>query len=469
MPTMIVVGAGVSGLAVAYRLGQRLPDAEILVLEEAQRSGGTAWTVREQGFQVEIGPNGFLDTKPSTAELCRDIGLGQQLITASAAAARNRYLFLGEKLHLLPRGPGDLLRTDLLSWRGKLSLLWERFRRPLRDGRDESIDVFARRRAGAEAAEIFADGLVTGIYAGDPALLSLPACFPRVAELERVHGSVIRGLANTARQRSAEAKAAGKPYERTGKMWSFAGGLRVMSETLAAALKTPPVYGALVRRIEPNAGRWIVRGEGQDRWSADAVVLTCPAYKQASIVADLDGALAESIAAIPYNRIAVVALAYRRDDVPHPLDGFGFIAPQRLKRDVLGVQWCSSIYPQRAPDGTVLLRALCGGWQRGDVVSWDDERLSQAVQAELRLALGVTGPPVFRKIVRWERGIPQYHVGHLERLAGIEERLTRHPGLFLGGNAYRGVALNDCTEQGGILADSVTRYLATASTNPNLV
>jgi oxygen-dependent protoporphyrinogen oxidase len=459
MPTVIVVGAGVSGLAVAFRLGQRLPDADIVVLEEARRPGGTAWTEREHGFQVEIGPNGFLDTKPATADLCRDIGLGQQLIAASAAAAANRFLFLGDKLHLLPRGPGDLLRTDLLSWRGKLSLLWERFRRPLREQRDESIDAFARRRAGAEAADIFADALVTGIYAGDPALLSLPACFPRIAELERRYGSVMKGLGTSARERRADAKAAGQPYERTGKMWSFAGGLRVMSEALAGALKKQPVYGVTVRRIERESGRWIVAAEGQDRWTADAVVLTCPAYKQASMIADLDTDLADSVAAIPYNRVAVVALGYRRVDVPHPLDGFGFIAPQRLKRDLLGVQWCSSIYPQRAPAGTVLVRALCGGWQRGDVVGWDDNRLSQAVQAELRLALGITAAPTFQKIVRWDRAIPQYHVGHLERLAHIERRLASQGGLFLGGNAYRGVALNDCTAQGSVLADLVTGYL----------
>jgi protoporphyrinogen/coproporphyrinogen III oxidase len=466
MPRVVVVGAGVSGLAVAYRLQERLPGADIVVLEQAGRPGGTAWTVREQGFQVEIGPNGFLDTKPTTVQLCRDLGLGGQLTSASDAAARNRFLFLGDKLRLLPRGPGDLLRTDLLSWRGKLSLLYERFRRARTDSNDESIDAFARRRAGSEAAEVFADALVTGIYAGDPALLSLPACFPRIAKLERRHGSVMKGLGKAAGERPALAKAAGTPYQRPGKMWSFAGGLRVMSESLAGALRTAPRYGVAVRHLERDAGRWLIRGEGQDRWTADAVVLTCPAYQQASIVASLDLALSELIGAIPYNRIAVIALGYRREDVRHPLDGFGFIAPQRLKRDLLGVQWCSSIYPRRAPDGTVLLRALCGGWQRGEMVDWDDQRLSQAVRDELRLSLGVAAAPIFQKIIRWPRAIPQYHLGHLERVADIERQLARHPGLFLGGNAYRGVALNDCTEQGSLLADAVKCYLTEAAVGP---
>jgi oxygen-dependent protoporphyrinogen oxidase len=465
MPRIVIVGAGISGLSVAYRLQERLPAADIIVLERDDRPGGTAWTVREQGFQVEIGPNGFLDSKPSTLELCRAIGLGDRLIAASAAASKNRFLFLGDKLRALPGGVGAFLKTDLLSWRGKVALLLERFRPPAAEpSRDESIAAFARRRAGKEAA-LLADALVTGIYAGDPEVLSLAACFPRIAELERQHGSVIKGLARTARERRRHGPAQNKPYERGGAMWSFREGLRLMSETLAGALRQPPVKGVAVRglRREPAgmpAGMpacWSVLGDGRDQWSADAVVLACPAYQQAALLSEVDAELAERVAQIAYNRVAVVALGYRRADVPHPLDGFGFIAPQHLRRDVLGVQWCSSIYPERAPEGAVLLRAMCGGWQRAEVVSWDDDRLLASLRAELRLALGIVAAPIYHKIIRWDRAIPQYHVGHRARLAWIDERLTRHPGLHLAGNAYRGVALNDCTEQGTLLADAICR------------
>jgi protoporphyrinogen/coproporphyrinogen III oxidase len=152
--------------------------------------------------------------------------------------------------------------------------------------------------------------------------------------------------------------------------------------------------------------------------------------------------------------------------VPGSLDGFGFIAPQRTRRDLLGVQWCSSIYPGRAPEGLVLLRAMCGGWHRPEMVDWDDDRLVRAVHAELQPAMGITALPVFHRIVRWPRAIPQYHVGHLDRLAWIDARLPRHPGLFLAGNAYRGVALNDCTEQGELLAQEVRRFLANSFSPP---
>jgi oxygen-dependent protoporphyrinogen oxidase len=248
-------------------------------------------------------------------------------------------------------------------------------------------------------------------------------------------------------------------------MWSFREGLGLLAETLAASLAAAPVLGATVRRLErpgpADAGRpqWLVHGEGRECWQADAVVLTCPAYRQADLLADLDAALAGEVGAIRYNRVVVVALGYRRADVPRPLDGFGYLAPQRTRRDLLGVQWCSSIFPDRAPPGAVLLRALGGGWHRPEVVDWDEGRLLGAVRKELRLALGIVAEPIFRHVVRWDRAIPQYHLGHLERVARIEEQAGRHPGLFLGGNAYRGVALNDCTEQAALLAGRVAGYL----------
>lgn len=463
MDKVIIVGAGISGLSLAFRLYQAVPSVDLVILEQRDRPGGTVWTERRDGFQVEIGPNGFLDSKPSTVGLCRDLGLGERLIPASEAAGRNRYLFLDGKLKALPAGLGAFLRTDLLSWRGKLGLLVEPFRPGRRDGGDESIDQFARRRAGNEVADILADAMVTGIYAGDPTLLSLPASFPRLAALEAQYGSVVKGFMRQAKERRRAAKARGEPYQRPGRMWSFREGLRLLIETLRDRLPRSPVLGVSVRRLERTEvnGRpgWVVRGDGQDRWSADAVVLACPAHQQAVILDDLDRELAGQIGSIPYNRVVVVALGYRQEDVPANLDGFGYIAPQRTRRDLLGVQWCSSIFPDRAPAGQVLLRALGGGWHRPEVVGWDDERLLAAVREDLRLALGIVRPPVFHAITRWERAIPQYHLGHLERVRSIALRAGRYPGLFLAGNAYHGVALNDCTEQADVLARGIASYL----------
>jgi oxygen-dependent protoporphyrinogen oxidase len=466
MPRILLLGAGISGLTAAYRLQQLLPHADVTLLEARDRPGGTMWTERRGGFTVEIGPNGFLDTKPTTAQLCRDLGVADRLVAASDAAAKNRFLFVGNRLKPLPGGLLAFLGTDLLSWRGKLSFLMERFRRRHPAAGDESVAAFATRRAGREVAEVFADALVTGIHAGDPTLLSMAAAFPRITALEREHGSVIKGLFQSAKQRRAEAKSRGEPYQRPGKMWSFREGLRVLVETLSAGLKKPPLLGVEARRIirhpDGPAERpaWTVEAAGRDAWTADVVVLACPAHRQAALLADLDTELAERVAGIAYNRVAVVALGYRRADVPGNLDGFGYIAPQRDRRDLLGVQWCSSIFHGRAPDGTVLLRAMCGGWHRPEVVGWDDDDLLAAVRSELRLAMGITAAPVFHHLVRWDRAIPQYHLGHLERVTWIEARTARHPGLVLTGNAYHGVALNDCTEQGLEVARRVQHYLA---------
>jgi oxygen-dependent protoporphyrinogen oxidase len=463
-PRIVIIGAGISGLSVAYRLQQQAPEAHITVLEQTERPGGTAWTLREDGFQLEIGPNGFLDSKPSTLQLCRDLGLGDRLVLGSEGAARNRFIHQGSELKRLPNGIGSLFTSNLLSWRGKARLMLEPWRRPGPVGADESITKFVRRRAGQEAADVFADALVTGIYAGDPQLLSLPACFPRASVLEREHGSLMRGFIKTARQRRRAAVARGEVYERPGKMWSLRGGLRVLIEAMNASLKKEPLYGINARALERtgNSARaaWLVQGEGQTCWEADAVILTCPAPAQAALLAGLDPVLADEVAAIPYNRVAMIGLGYRRRDVPVSLNGFGYIAPQNTRRDVLGVQWCSSIFPERAPQGAVLLRAMCGGWHRADVVGWDDNRLLNAVRADLKQTLKITAAPIFARIIRWERAIPQYHVGHLARLQRIDERLRNLPGLFLGGNAYRGVALNDCTEQGELLAKRVREYLA---------
>ena len=389
MSRVVVVGAGISGLTIAYRLQARVPQSEVLVLEQAEHAGGAMWTRRRDGFVVETGPNGFLDTKTVTLELCAELGLKDRLIQASESASKNRFLFLDGRLRLMPGGFAKFLWTDLLSWRGKLSFLAERFRRKLEDPGDESIASFARRRVGQEVADVFADALVTGIYAGDPELLSLPACFPHLAQLEREYGSILKGLAKTAHQRRKAARQRGEVYRRPGTMWSLRDGLRLLVESLRERLQTPPQFGVSIHRLEENGRavpregpddahhpaphgarlaiqnpRWLVRADGKDSWTADAVVLACPAYQQAGLLGDLDPELADRISQVPYNRVAVVALGYRKQDVPVSLDGFGFIAPQRTRRDVLGVQWSSSIFPGRAPEGAVLLQAICGGWNR---------------------------------------------------------------------------------------------------------
>ena len=475
MTRILIIGGGISGLSLAYRLQEQMSDAEVLVLERSSRPGGTIETVHRDGFTVEAGPNGFPDNNPSTLDLARDIGLTDRLQAASESASKNRFLLLDERLRMLPSGMGTFLASPLLSWYAKYRILTERYRRPRIPEEDESIDAFARRRLGDEIADTFVDAFVTGILAGDPKLLSVRASFPRLARWERDHGSIFGGMAHARRLRraggvsppSATQNTGGlRPplanSKRAGKMWSVQGGLSSLVEAIVGRLRTAPIFGVSVRRVLRDGPAWRVEAEGRDAWTADAVALCCPAYRQAEAIADLDPALAESIGAIPYNRVAVVAVGYRREDVPHSLDGFGYLSPQRTRRDVLGVQWCSSIYPGRAPEGMVLLRAMCGGWHRGEMLDWDDDRLVAAVRAELAVSVGVKETPRFVHVVRWQKAIPQYRLGHLDRVAAIEARLAVHPGLFVGGNSYRGVALNDCVEQSGLLAARIAAWVQSA-------
>jgi oxygen-dependent protoporphyrinogen oxidase len=462
MPHVLIAGGGLTGLSVAFRLKQLVPDISVTVLESRDVPGGNIRTEDHSGFRVECGPNGFLDRTPSMPNLVRSLGLSDQLIAASEGSRKNRYLFLGEKLRKLPGGPFGLLCSSLLSFGGKWKLFTEPWRkRPADVPEDESVAEFVSRRAGKQAADIFADALVTGIQAGDPAKLSVAAAFPRLPVMEREAGSIVRGFFRAAKQRKLDAKTRGEPPPGPQRMWSFPGGLQTLVDGLKEKLGTAVKCGVPVKSISASAsdGPWKVRGEGSE-WSADAVVLACPAYEQAAILAELDSTLAEEIASISYNRIAVVALGYRQSDCAWSPDGFGYIAPQNTRRDVLGVQWCSSIFPDRAPPGHVLWRALCGGVNRGEVVDWPDDTLARAVHAEIKLAMRVRGEPVFRRIVRYQHAIPQYNIGHLARVAHIETAVAKHSGLFLTGNAYHGVAMGDCAEQGELVAARVSAFLA---------
>jgi oxygen-dependent protoporphyrinogen oxidase len=308
---------------------------------------------------------------------------------------------------------------------------------------------------------VFADAIVTGIHGGDPSELSVAATFPRLLAMEREAGSVIRGFLRAAKERRRAALQRGE-HPAPQRMWSFREGLGVLVEGFIIALGSTIRCGIEAQRVARTRSGWRLKTSSGDL-SADAVVLACPSHEQARILADFDAELAREIGEIPYNRIAVVALGYRQVDCPGAPDGFGYIAPQNTRRDVLGVQWCSAIFPDRAPPGCVLWRALCGGVHRGDMLDLDDEALSRRVHEEIRFAMGVRGEPVFRRIVRWPRAIPQYAMGHLDRVARIETAAERHPGLFLTGNAYRGVAMGDCAEEGQRVAARVAEQLHSSS------
>lgn len=460
MERLVVVGGGISGLATAYyaldaarRLGR---DFAVTVLEADLRPGGRMWSDREDGFIVEHGPNGFLDSKPDALALTDHLSASALILKASPLA-RKRFIVRRGRLRRLPESPPAFFASRLLTFLGKVRVLCEPFAPPPRD-QDETVADFARRRLGTQALDYLIDPMVSGVFAGDAERLSLRAAFPRIAELEREYGGLFRALWRLHRK-GARTPGAG-PAGPSGILTSFRGGVRTIIETLATVLKDSLVLHAPVRVVErTQRGYRVLAGSPEREYAASAVVLACPAYEAGRMIANFAESLANELISIPYAPVTVVATAYERADVLHPLDGFGFLVPSREQRAILGTLWDSSIFPDRAPAGRVLMRTMIGGSRRPDLAAMSDRDAVDAVREQMRDFLGVRADPLRVWVYRHDRGIPQYEVGHVERLGRIEAALRGLPGLFLCHNAYRGIALNDCAREARATAEAVVRTL----------
>jgi oxygen-dependent protoporphyrinogen oxidase len=455
-----IVGGGVAGLALAHALGQkgaRARGVEALVLERSPRAGGNIRSEVRDGYLLEAGPNGFLDSAPETLDLVRELGLEGELLP-SHDRARKRYIFRRGRLHPLPGGPGAFLTSGLLSWPGKLRVALEPLARPRPEG-DETIHEFASRRIGREAAEVLIDPMVSGVFGGDSRRLSLRACFPAMWTMETDHGGLFRALlAKTWAKRKTKGTAPlGAPL---GRLTSFRGGTETLVRALARARGDALKTGVLVRGLAPAGDGYELALEGGGVVAADAVVLAGGAGESARVVEGLDGELASLLRGIPSAALAVVCLGYEESRLPRALDGFGFLIPRGEGPRILGVLWDSSIYPGRAPSGRALLRAMIGGAHDDGALALDDAALLSVVRKDLALTMGLEADPVLVRIFRHPRGIPQYTVGHLDRLARAEARLERLPGVYLAGNSYRGVAINACVAEAGPLAGRILSRLS---------
>ncbi len=445
-----VVGGGISGLTAAFRLAER--GAEVTLLERGEHPGGTIRSERVGPWMVEHGPNGFLDSRVAVLELARDLGLDGALVPGNKAADK-RYVYARGALRALPRGPLSLFTSRVLTVAGVLRLLCEPFIRAKQDARDESVFAFARRRIGTEAAEVLVDAMVTGIYAGDSRATSLAAAFPRMAAMERIYGGLVRALLALRRAKKAGVASAAGPG---GHLTSFPEGMQALTDALALRLGGALRTGVTVDALERTGTGWSVRCASGARVEADAVVLAVPADVAATLLEPHAPAGSAALRSIPYSPAAVVALGWPTDALPRPLDGFGFLVPAREGRRVLGSVWCSTVFPGRAATGHALVRTIVGGARNPEVVGLDDAALSGLVRAELSVIFeGPLPEPEFLRIVRWPRAIPQYTLGHLERVAAVEASIREVPGLHLAGNALYGVSVADCVARGAALPDLV--------------
>lgn len=451
---VVVVGGGIAGLATAHRLRalarERDISLELILLERDDRCGGKIRSTRESGYLLESGPNGFLDNEPATLRLIEELGVKSELLR-SRDEARRRFILRDETMHLLEMNPKRFVQSKLMSWPGKIRMAAEIAVPAKKDASDESVASFGRRRLGKEFTRIFLDSMVSGIFAGDIDRLSLTATFPKMPEMEREHGGLFKALKARRRGTGAAAGPMGSALH------SFREGMETVPKALAASLAPHIRTGIDVDAIarEADGLRVVAGGESE---SVDAVVLAVPAHHAAAMTAPLSELASQALTGIEFAGVHVIYQAFRREDVEHPLDGFGVLFPRSEGRRLLGTIWSSSTFDAQAPDGCVLLRHMMGGAHDPSATELSDDEMLAIADEEARRLFGLRAEPTFTRLFRWSRGIPQYNLGHLDRVQRAREAVG--PGVFLTGNSVAGIGFNHCIQHAEVVAAEILDSLA---------
>jgi len=467
------VGGGISGLATAFSLQEKATKAGLpircTILESESSWGGKIVTHRVGGIVTEAGPDSFLSQKQAGLDLCVKLGLADQLINTNETGKKACVLYKGQ-LHDLPEGLlsfvpkqlGSFFRSGLLTWTGLARMGLEIAVPPGPSTGDESLAVFLRRRFGVQAFERVLEPLMAGIYAGDAELMSLRATFPRFFELEQQHGSIVRGM--MAAKKAASQLSIVQP-KRT-MFVSLKNGLSDLVTALTNQLSQQGVelhVGARVEALRVRShelGRWMYDLILQDgsALSADGVVLATPAYVSAELLRPLTPIAGGILDMIPYVSTATVAMAFPRT-LTSAIEGFGFIVPRAEQRHVIAATWTSLKWPYRAPTDQLLVRCYVGGMGREDILQLDDDALTAKVREELAVVCGIRVEPGYAEVNRWWKAMPQYTLGHLDRLAQLEAAVSRYPGLVLTGAGYRGVGIPNCIYHGAVAGERVVQDL----------
>lgn len=471
---VVIIGGGISGLAAAHRLVEQRGQSniEITLIEAGAHMGGIIRTERRGGFLLECGPDSFISEKPEALELAKRIDLGSRLIETNETNRRS-FIVRNGRLHAVPEGfqllaPSrfwPFVTSGIFSLKGKarmaLDLLLPR-RAGVNGFDDESLARFVRRRFGQEALERMAQPMVGGIYTADPERLSLRATMPRFLEMEREHRSLIRAMWKK-RRAAGGRETKGTSGARYSLFLSFDDGMRVLVDALVARLESVSIRlntKAESISFDEAARRWKIRSSAGETVIADAVCLALPAYASANLLRQVDAQLASELDAIPYASTATINLGYKREEIPHSLDGFGFVVPVIERRATLACTFSSVKFRERAPFGHALLRAFVGGALQPEIFALDEEEMVARVRKDLRDLLGIERPPLFAHVEKWPRSMAQYHLGHIERVERIRTRLDQLPSLKLAGNAYAGAGIPDCIRSGERAAEEMMKVMS---------
>jgi protoporphyrinogen/coproporphyrinogen III oxidase len=451
MTRIAIIGGGISGLAAAFALEERRAagaDVEYVLYESSPRLGGVLRTEHVDGCIVETGPDSFLTEKPWATDLCRELGLGDQLI-GSNDSARKTYILTHGRLVEMPDGlmfmvPTKILPTvlsPLFSWKTKLRMAKEWFH-PRNYGPDESVASFVERHYGSEVVDRLVDPLLSGIYGGEAANLSLRAVLPRFHDMEDSHGSLGRAMLAARKKMPHAPKKPAPPL-----FTSLKNGMQHLADTLISRLAGTLLTSASVITIQPEAGGWLVSA-GMQSDQFDSVILALPAPAAAQVLRMASPELSAELAAIPYTSSITVGLGYGPDVRQSLPPGFGFLVPRSEGKRLLAATFVHNKFPHRAPEDRALLRCFFAGSNAENVWQLSDDEIVGIVRTELQQVLGLRATPLFAHVYKWKSAMPQYAVGHLDRLAHIDRLLQQLPGLALAGNAYRGIGVPDCVRSG---------------------
>ncbi len=461
-----IVGGGITGLAAAHRLLelQAASPSAVALYEAGPRLGGVVGTQQIDGYTLELGPDSFITNKPWAVGLCKRLGIEDRLIPTDARYRRSLVLRRGRPVEvpegfqlMTPAQVWPVLSSPIFSWWGKLRMGWEYFLPAKHEVKDESLASFVRRRFGQQVLDRLVQPLVGGIYTSDPEKLSLRATLPRFLEMEQRHGSLIRASRSAAKTANANEHASGARY---GLFATLAGGTQELIQVLAdrVSREVQVNFNSPVIGLQPvESGGYLLTVQGQPPQTFDRVILTLPTYRVADLVQPFAAEWSRALREIEYASTTIVVSGHRLADVKHPLDAFGLVIPAVEHRRILAVSFTSRKFPNRAPEGHVQLRTFVGGAMQPEYFGISDEETKQLVRDELRDLLGVTGTPDFEVVARYPRSMPQYHVGHIERVKRIRELGAQFPGLGLAGSSYDGVGLPDSIHSGEAAAEQAVR------------
>lgn len=463
-PAVVVVGGGISGLSTAFWLSRY--GIAATVLERSAVPGGTMHTRMFDGWMVEAGPNSALETTPLIGLMLDGVGLTADRVYADPASDK-RYILRGDRLHVLPMKPGAFFSSDLWTTAGKLRLLKEPF--VGRAGEEETVAQFVTRRLGQEFLDYAINPFVAGVYAGNPEQLSVRAAFPKLYALEEKYGGLIKGMIRGARERKKRAE---KAKDRA-RLFSFTSGMQMFPDAVAKHLGSQFRAGATVHDIRCNEGtaaprfKVTVTAEGASlTLNADAVIVSTPSFAAGPLVRGILPDLCDKLEHIYYPPVAEVVLGYRREDIGHTLDGFGYLIPAKEQRKILGTIWSSSLFRNRAPEGHVALTSFVGGARQPQLLDLDDDGLIDVTHEEIVSLLQAKALPLFSRVIRWQHAIPQYNLGYGTTTDAIDNAEARFAGLFFCANYRRGIAVGDCVMNGERIAARVAAMFGNAPQRP---